>query len=564
VDRRAQQVLPPDVAIPMALYPPDAAIPMSPFRWRFYPLVLVVLLCGWSALLFVRYTQTVAPGWDSLAYKVAGERLAAGQDFSYCHPYNAQIGPYFTLSGFNVQAGDDACLYLNYPIGFPLLLAAAQRLFGSLGLEQSASVAWYVPALSATVELVAVFGIGSVLFGRWAGLWSAVVLAFAPTRLVFGTSLWSDLPGVAALTCGLALYLWAERTTRARLRWAGAGVAGIMVVLGLFTRYANGVMLLPWVAYVLLSQKRAAARDAVNWIFGAVVLAGVVGILLFNRSYYGGYLSTPYGPEHGWYAWPAFSLRYAFGESPVGGQSMPATARTIWSNFAWLLLPAAWGVVRMRAPQRALLLGSVLVAGGLYSCYAFPPQGVNARFLLPAFPFIGLSAGYGLWCVPGVLQPHRRETGGAGLWRVLGVVVIGLVMLVPLPGHLRDIAARNAGDAAYVGDVKQLVADTDSDAVFLAYGTNDAIAYYGQRMTLFYRRIPPFDPATDTYRWDELEPRLVEAVERLLEQGEPVYYVQDSDPPFADSLNVLNRHFDLSLQEGKSLPVYRVRARVVE
>jgi hypothetical protein len=97
----------------------------------------------------------MAPGWDSLAYKVAGEQLAAGQDFSYCHPYNAQISPYFTLSGFNVRAGDDACLYLNYPIGFPLLLAAAQRLFGSL------SVAWYVPALSATVELVAVFGIGT-------------------------------------------------------------------------------------------------------------------------------------------------------------------------------------------------------------------------------------------------------------------------------------------------------------------------------------------------------------------------------------------------------------------
>ena len=541
MDKRAQHILPSDV-----VYPPDVV----------YPLVLVALLCGWSALLFIRYTQTVAPGWDSLAYKVAGERLAAGQDFSYCHPYNAQIGPYFTLSGFNVRAGDDACLYLNYPIGFPLLLAAAQRLFGSLGLEQSASVAWYVPALSATVELVAVFGIGTVLFGRWTGLLSAVVLAFAPTRLVFGTSLWSDLPGVAVLTCGLALYLWAERTTTAWLRWTGAVVAGILVILGLFTRYANGVMLLPWVAYVLLSQKRTAARNAVNWAFGAVVLAGIVGILLLNRSYYGGYLSTPYSPEHGWYAWPAFGLRYAFGESPVGEQSMPATVRTIWSNFAWLLLPAAWGVVRMRAPQRTLVLGSVLVAGGLYSCYAFPPQGVNARFLLPAFPFIGLSAGYGLWCA----APQRCQWG----WRVLGVVVVGLVLLVPLPGHLRDIAARNAGDAAYVGDVKQLVADTDSDAVFLAYGANDAIAYYGQRVTLFYRRIPSFDPATDTYHWDELEPRLVEVVERLLEQGESVYYVQDSDPPFADSLNVLNRHFDLSLQEGKSLPVYRVRARMME
>jgi hypothetical protein len=87
VDKRAQQIVPSDAV---------------------YPLVLVALLCGWSA-----------------------------------------------LSGFNVRAGDGACLYLNFPVGFPLLLATAQRLFGSL------SVAWYVPALSATVELVAVFGIGT-------------------------------------------------------------------------------------------------------------------------------------------------------------------------------------------------------------------------------------------------------------------------------------------------------------------------------------------------------------------------------------------------------------------
>ena len=79
------------------------------------------------------------------------------------------------------------------------------------------------------------------------------------------------------------------------------------------------------------------------------------------------------------------------------------------------------------------------------------------------------------------------------------------------------------------------------------------------RVTLFYRRIPPWDPAMGTYRWDELEPRLVEVVDRLLEQGKPVYYVQDSDPPFADSLDIMMRHFNLYPHGEMTLPVYRVQ-----
>jgi hypothetical protein len=513
---------------------------------RIWPTLMMAVLCGWSVFLYVRYTQTMASGWDPLAYKYAGEQLAIGQSFAYCHPYNAQIGPYFTMAGFNVQADDGACLYLNYPVGFPVLLAAAQRLFSSPGAT------WYVPAISAAVELLAVFGIGAVLFDHWVGLLAAVVLAFTPTCLTFGTSLWSDLPGVAALNSGLALaLLWRRPTTSTWLKWTQAAVAGTLVTLGLFTRYVNGMLLLPWAAYVLLSQKRAAFKDTANWTFGAVVLAGITGVLLFNHRYYGGYLNTPYGPAHGWYAWPAFSLRYVLGKSPVGGQSLLAAMRTLWENFGWLLLPAGWGIARMRAPQRILLLGSVLLFAGLYAGYAFPPQGTNARFLLPTLPFISLAAAYGLWSA----APERWRWW----WRGLGIAVMALVLLVPLPAHLQDLAERNARDASFVDGVERLVEGSESDAVFLAYGANDAIAYYGRRVTLFYRRIPPWDPAMGTYRWDELEPRLVEVVDRLLEQGKPVYYVQDSDPPFAGSLDILMRHFNMYPQGEMTPPVYRIQ-----
>jgi hypothetical protein len=512
---------------------------------RIWPVLMMGALFGWSVFLYARYTQTIASGWDPLAYKCAGEQLAAGQGFAYCHPYNAQIGPYFTMAGFNVRADDNACLYLNYPIGFPFLLAAAQRLFSSPG------AAWYVPAISAMVGLLAAFGMGAALFDQWVGLLAAVILALAPTYLTFGTSLWSDLPGVAALNSGLALYLLRTRwTTSTWLKCTQAVVAGTLVTLGLFTRYANGIMLLPWMAYVLFSQRRAAFKDTSNWVFGAVVLVGLAGVLLFNHRYYGTYLGTSYSPEHGWYAWPAFSLRYVLGNSPVGEQSLLATVRTIWSNFAWLLLLAGWGVARMRTPQRILLLGSVLVFAGIYAGYAFPPQGINARFLLPTFPFIGLAAGYGLWSA----APERWRWW----WRVLGIVMMALVLLMPLPDRLQGLAERNASHASFVDGIERLVEGSESDAVFLTYNTNDAIAYYGQRATLFYRRIPPPDSETGGYRLEVFEERLVAAVDTLLENGVPVYYVQDSDPPFWESLAIVKRHFGLH-PLGTTPPVYRVQ-----
>jgi hypothetical protein len=518
--------------------------PYKQLSWMWLIPMMAVLM-GWSFFLYTRYTQTTPSGWDPLAYKYAGERIAVGQSFAYCHPYNGQVGPYFTMAGFNVRTGDDTCLYLNYPIGFPLLLAAAQHLFSS------PEAAWYVPATLATVELLAVFGIGAALCDLWVGLLAAGVLAFTPAYLTFGTSLWSDLPGVAALNSGLALYLLGSRlTTSNGLKWTTAVVAGALVTLGLFTRYVNGVMLLPWTAYVLLSQRRTTFKNTANWVFSAVVLAGIAGILLFNYRYYGGYLRTPYSPKHGWYAWPAFSLRYVLGQSPVGGRSLIAVVRTMWENFAWLLLPAGWGAVRMRGPQRALLLGNALLLAGLYAGYAFPPQGVNARFLLPAFPFISLTAAIGLWSA----APERWRWWSRGL----GVVMMGLVLLVPLPDRLQDLADRNASSASFVDSVKRLAEGNELDAVFLAYAANDAIAYYGQRATLFYRRVPPWDPATHRYRWDKLEPRLVEAVNSLLDRGKPVYYIQDSDPPFADSLDILRRHFNLYPQRGTTPLVYQI------
>jgi hypothetical protein len=211
-------------------------------------------------------------------------------------------------------------------------------------------------------------------------------------------------------------------------------------------------------------------------------------------------------------------------------------------NLRWLLVLAVVGLVAM--PRRAGLFIGALISSfvALYGLYAFPAEGVNARFLLPVLPPLAVAVAYGLrfgWLRWG------WKSGKAWLWALVGIVFLVASLLVPLPDRLETLQERNAAAARDVQLARELVENSDPSAVFLAYGLNDPIIYFGERLGLFYRRLLPQDPVTGALQWDELETRLVEVVTELLQLGIPVYYVQDSDPPFADSRNILQRHFVL-------------------
>ena len=516
---------------------------------RLWSFALLTLIAGIGLGIYFRYTQTVVDGWDPLAYLYAGERITEGKGPTICHPYNEVIGPYFTLAGFNIRVEEGECLSLNYPPGFPLLLSAARALTGL------PNAALYVPALFGVLGILVTFALGAVLFDRWVGLIGAGVLAVTPTYLSASTSLWSDLAGVVCVTGGIALYLWGQSLSVGRRQWSAVASigGGGLIVYGFFVRYASAVTLFPLMLYVLASQKKDAIKRTDCLVFGGVIVLGLVGILGFNRVYYGGYLTTGYSPRHGWYTWPAFSLRYALGPSPAGGESLKAALETLRENWGWLLIPGLIGLVMMPRHKRLFMAGLILIFVVFYGLYAFAPRDVNARFLLPTFPALALTVAYGL-------RYGCLRWGGNGkgwLWILAGGVLLVIVLGWPLPNHLQNLAERNASTASYVEAIMGLVENSEPDAVFLAYNTNDAIAYHGQRATLFYRRIPPLDPVTGTYRWGDLELQLVGAVNVLLEQGVPVYYVQDSDPPFAGSLNILARHF--VLEPRQTVPItYRV------
>jgi 4-amino-4-deoxy-L-arabinose transferase-like glycosyltransferase len=496
--------------------------------------IAAILITVLFFLLCLRFTQLVVDGWDPLAYLYAAERMALGESFAFCHPYNREIGPYFTMAGFNVGGVKDECLYLNYPPGFPLLLAFAEWLL------PTRYAMFVLPSLFGALGALAIYLLGRLLLDAKIGLTAMVLLILTSTYLQFSTSLWSDLPVTTLLLSGLVALVWCDLQSSPKVQLFGALGAGILIGWAVFARYSVVVFLLPVAVYLVIGRNVASLlRSRVVW--GLILSLGLVfvGIAVFNATFYGGPLTTPYGVEHGWYNWPKFSFQYALGRSPVGDKSLLAMGEGIWNAYGILTLVSAVGLRKLSPRLRGLVLAGVGVFVVFYGLYAFPARGINVRFVLPILPLVALLISAGLW------QKFDAPLWVTWAWRSIAVVVMIFVLLVPLPTIFAELGDRNAATEAYVVDVIAMVDSVEADAVILAYHANDAVAFYTERTPFFYRRIQRPIDSVDTEE-PYFEPELVSAVLDLLEQGVPVYYYWELEPSPWNSFSVLERHFILS------------------
>jgi hypothetical protein len=464
--------------------------------------------------------------------------MADGHGLTYKDVNNQIAGPYFSMYAFQIWRDDDSSrTFLGFPPGFPLLLASAITVTGS-----STTVYFVVPIL-AVLGILATFCLGTLIGGsHWTGLLAAVLLALLPTYLEFGTSPWSEIPSLTFVTLGMCLYLFTRRDSR-YARASGlllSVLGGLSIAYSYFIRYTNLAMVPPLIACELYTARRKTLTEWRRWLFFAPIVLGMAAIPVFNQLYYGGPLLTSYSPIHGWYPWSPFSLSYALGPSPVNGFSLVETIKTLWHNFSWLLLAAPAGWFLLKRSSAVLVGGATLGLMVIYTFYAFAPTGINSRFLLPVFPFLCVAIGYTITHIGTKLLIHRWQRRGAG-------IALVLILCWPIPGRLEQLETRNAQSGTLVNYVQSLVASTPAESVFLSYVYNDQIAFYGHRSVLNYRRIPPSDPSTGQYRMEMFEPHLVQAVESLLDNQIPVYYIEDKSPPLWDSLAILQQNFDMDL-----------------
>lgn len=506
------------------------------------PLTLAALALALAvAIVFSLLAETMPAISDPAGYIYAGQRLAAGEGLSHEDPYNNIAGPYFVPYAFQVSRPGDSRHYLGFPPGFPLLLAVGERL---------GAIHAVVPLL-AGLTILATYALGKALTGRTlTGFLAAILLAATPAVWHFGTAAWSEIPATLAVTGGVVLYLHSRRLERDGL--AFSLLAAAVLSFGHFIRYTNVAFLAALAAHELYVARRGLLTERWRRPFWIAAAIGVLAIPLFNHFYYGGALITSYSPIHGWYPLPPFALAYALGPSFVNGYSLRESVRTLWQNFPLLLLlvPAGWWL--MPADERALL-GAAVAAGLLpYTIYAFAPSGINSRFLLPILPFLAVAIGHLLATgVDRLRHPVIRLAIGLA-------VAIGLLFL--MVGYRDSLVERNAASHSTVALAGELVAGTEPEAVILSYTYNDLVTLYHDRSVLNYRRIPTSDKERGTYRMEMLEPCLVGAVDRLLAHSIPVYYIEDQQPSYWDSLDILRRHFRLG-EPAHQPPIYRVIER---
>ena len=495
------------------------------------------------AILYFARTQTLVYGYDPLGYLYAGQRLAQGGGLSFPDANNALAGAFFAPFAFNIVQPGDPDLYLNYPPGLPLLLALAQK------IVPSADAPFFLTPLAGLVGILATFWLGKQLFGDIAGMIASVLLGLSPLYFTFATDLWSDVPATACLLIAMALYVSSVASGSRHGAWKAAA-AGLLLGYAVFVRYSAAIFVLPLAFYGLMVATVSAAGKRRLLAFLATFGFVMLGVLLFNRLYYGGFFATAYSPQAGWYPWPAFSLAYALGPSPVGGWSLAAAGKTLLRDLPLVLPLSICGLLVMKRSSAVLLGGTILVVLGLYACYAFAPTGINARFLLPAVPMICLAAAAGLERV----RSHMGAWKQAGMLLPVAVIVLSILLFRPT---VAAVERRTSDTRLQVQQVLAMTAATPQNAVFMSYVYNDLIAYYGQRSVLNYRRIPPADASAGRYKMEVLEPCLVAVIGKLLDAGRPVYYVEDKAPPFWNSLAILQRHFVLHLTQ-QNPKVYQV------
>jgi 4-amino-4-deoxy-L-arabinose transferase-like glycosyltransferase len=361
----------------------------TPLRWFRWFTWLVIGIWFIFCLVTIDYN---GPFFDEAIYITAGQR---------------------TLQGFGYSDG-----YLTWFAGSLLWPMLAGLGYGVAGLVGTRVVA----LLLTTVAFAAVVKAAENLFGPRAAFWTALAFALNGPLLALARLGVYDVP---ALT-GVAVAFWAitELARRDQRVWLAVSAGAFMV--GFFSKYPMGLMLLPLLGVLFFLRREKAFLDA--GIFGFVALAILLAFLLpareqiealvsfqtTNRPTFGvtrgtilaGILYATVAPAvlavGGW-----FVALFGF---PQGTPSVPVAS---------VHTPPLFGPVTPVWARRGLVTILLLNLGlwPVYHLLSGNPVGVNKHLVFSfalAYPLAGLALG-ALW--DGVRQ--AASGGGSHKLRIL-------------------------------------------------------------------------------------------------------------------------------------------------
>ncbi len=457
--------------------------------------VALLAAAGFFAVLHA-YWVPADPNVDENAYLVSGKLLAATGSPGFVPP-----DPYALVGKMWIGTADGR-FYPKYPLGQPLLVAAATE---TLGL----SAAFAVNPLLMALALLGVFLLVREAAGSPAGLLAMLALALSPVVLAETNDPDSHAASLAFTVWGMFLLLRWWRTGKP----GAAALAGLLLGYSAIVRYTEGLLLLPLLLVVLFRVGRGPAGVERRRSFGAaaVLLAGwalpIAAQVAFNlRALHS---LTGYDTTH---ESTAFSTGYF-------AHNWQLTARQLFTLGLPLVLPlAVIGLAVLAWRQRPLgivlwawLLPNLLLYTAYY--WALENDGVNfLRFFLSVFPPLVLGLGWLLTRpLPGPEWLRRWAQPVAALALVLACGAYGAREIAPLLAS--DRADRRAARA--VGEAALANAPAGS-AIFGPQNALLALQYAGDyrlySRTLFVRRAIQELGQIDPKRPNALQPERAQAL----------------------------------------------------
>jgi hypothetical protein len=521
-------------------------------RWDAGGLALVL---GSLALYAWRPAEYVLNSRDPGVYTLFADRLARTGALLHHDRLVGTVASFHPLlegkkyPGFYVY-GQDLVVPQFFPGPFALLG------FGNLvgGVWGSLLVVPIMGALSVGVAFV----LGSELFGRWAGLLGAALLATSyaqvwwarhpssevMTQFLVLAGLWlavrfvrdgERFSGVlAGLLLGVimlvrvdaflaaaalpVLFAYDLLVGRPVRRWLYPGVP-LVVFAGLTLVYLNtlGARYL----YVIYTEHHLEEALAL-WPFAAAVGAVLAGAGFYGRHRWGTRIGTYLEVRGGWLAlagglcvaavalWAYFLLPVPWDSLPDGSRDFDAYSTQILVRLVWFITPlvAVLGVAgfvlasfRLDA-SRALFLGAFLAFGVLYA--AIPNVApdlpwATRRFVPAAFPILCLLAGHATVEVGGWLGRVWRPRYGAALSGVLAALALAWTVYTTLP--ILTFQELDGGVAAFERVEREI---PDAEVVYMempdGYDVTASTFEY-----LYGRPVLPYDHVRFVREVDELE-----------------------------------------------------------
>lgn len=366
-------------------------------------------------------------------------------------------------------------------VGNLLPVRAFLELFG---YGQVAYYAW--PFLTGILLVVAVFFLGTVLFGRWTAAAATVLVVFHPvlvdTVIRFGSErmtswqLLPDIPSTAFFTLGLALLVAGAQRTDREGRAGGAASAWWFLLAGASFGWAYlvrelTVFVFPVILLALLAWRLPLRR----WVqVASTMLAALALELVVNALAHGDPLvRLKVGGEHG-SPIEGITRLDALLRFPRAVVNYPQTVVVLTAvalMVAGALLVRRRGNVLMLAWFVSMWLPLTLVSGLIDPGFIR----INAslmRYWVPVVPAVCLGAAAavaaGLAFARRRLRPDRR---GVGTAVTAGVVVLALAAwVVPV----LDNIARHPRDAAW-NAVRAYLAENDETIDAIVTDDRDAL-----------------------------------------------------------------------------------------